>query len=81
MLRPEAMGKRASVVTGTTRDQWKRLHRRLGCLRNNLIKPATSERYDRCDHFFILFLKQQLGYLPPTPVEDDARLARYIENL
>ena len=81
MLRPEAMGKRASAVTGVTRDQRKRLRRRLGSFRDNLVKSATRERYTRCFHLFIRFLKQQLGYLPATPVEYDAWLARYIEYL
>ena len=50
-------------------------------LRDNLVKPATRSRYSRCFHLFVLFLRQQLGYLPATSAEYDVWLCRYIEFL
>ena len=73
------MGKKASVVTGATKQSRKRLRKRLECLKDNLVTPAARVRYAKAFQLFILFLRQRLGYLPANPVAYDTWLARYVE--
>ena len=46
-----------------------------------MVKPATRQRYAKCFQLFVLFLRQQVGFLPAVPSDYDACLARFIEFL
>ena len=75
------MPARACTVTGADKSRRKHLRSKLGCLKDNLVKPATRQRYAKSFQLFVLFLHQSLGYLPTTPADYDEWLAKYVEFL
>ena len=75
------MPARACTVTGADKCRRKHLRSKLGCLKDNLVKPAPRLRYAKNFQLFVLFLYQSLGYLPTTPADYDMWLSKYVEFL
>ena len=74
------MSPKRQVLGLASRAERQRARVRLGALSTNVIAPATLARYRRHGRQFFFWVAAQRDPLPPSPVEFDMLICRYIDE-